>query len=437
MDTLQEMTLDQLRAPGGESRTASWARFVISLALFAWVSGARTDPTALGLLVGVLLFHELGHLAAMKAFGYADLRMFFIPFFGAAVSGRAASVAAWKRGVVSLAGPVPGIVLAAAALHLGLATGHPLVAQLVVVALVVNLLNLLPLLPLDGGKLFEVVVLGRGGRGELAAVALSGVTLIAGAFVLHDVVIGLVGFMILSSFGRRDRFLRIVETYCREVPEPAARLEDASDTELDALYRACCTFSVGQPRLLAATMREVHDRATARRPEPRAAAGLIASYAGALAFGVITVWPLVALATASDTLDREERIDALTLRRPASFSVTRNGGKLLLERGSAALIVQSQPLLPGQTAKAALGAVGVDLVLTVPPVAGETPALGHGRCAGVDGPTMSWHSQVNGQAAPVHVCAAIHDGRAYSIIVLSDSEKGSTVAASIVHSAHF
>ena len=60
-----------------------------TLALFI-LTQVRSGNTAfdVGALVGVILFHELGHFAGMKLFGYRDVKMFFIPFLGAAVSGR-------------------------------------------------------------------------------------------------------------------------------------------------------------------------------------------------------------------------------------------------------------------------------------------------------------------------------------------------------------
>ena len=76
---------------------------VLTLAAFI-LSELRSDGSLrkLGVLLGVLLFHELGHYAGMRLFGYRDVRMFFIPFFGAAVSGRREGVAAWKEAIVLL-----------------------------------------------------------------------------------------------------------------------------------------------------------------------------------------------------------------------------------------------------------------------------------------------------------------------------------------------
>src|SRR5262249_11968035 len=82
-----------------------------SLALFilSEIHGSNTafDVAA---LVAVLFIHELGHFAGMKLFRYRDVKMFFIPFFGAAVSGRKGRVAGWKEAVVLLLGPLPALL---------------------------------------------------------------------------------------------------------------------------------------------------------------------------------------------------------------------------------------------------------------------------------------------------------------------------------------
>jgi Zn-dependent protease len=62
-------------------------------------------------LVPVLFLHEAGHWVAMRLFKYRNLRMFFIPMFGAAVMGRHWNVPGWKKALVSLAGPLSGIIL--------------------------------------------------------------------------------------------------------------------------------------------------------------------------------------------------------------------------------------------------------------------------------------------------------------------------------------
>ncbi|MDX1653260.1 MAG: hypothetical protein R3277_12250, partial [Brumimicrobium sp.] len=62
---------------------------VLSMVIFAITFSLIIDDYLLiAILLGVLLFHELGHFTAMKLFGYENLKMLFIPFLGAMVSGK-------------------------------------------------------------------------------------------------------------------------------------------------------------------------------------------------------------------------------------------------------------------------------------------------------------------------------------------------------------
>ncbi|TWT38594.1 site-2 protease family protein [Blastopirellula retiformator] len=143
------------------SIVSSILMLVISFGLFAAAIGWQQDWTALLLLAPVLLFHEAGHFLAMKLFGYRDTKMFFIPFFGAAVSGRHLNVAGWKKGIVSMAGPVPGIVVGGAIGIWGLLQPADWKFQLAFAALLINGLNMLPILPLDGGAFWQAILFCR------------------------------------------------------------------------------------------------------------------------------------------------------------------------------------------------------------------------------------------------------------------------------------
>jgi len=61
---------------------------ILGIALFALASWGDMGWAGVAILVGVVMFHELGHLTAMWAFGYRDLAVFFIPFPGAVATGR-------------------------------------------------------------------------------------------------------------------------------------------------------------------------------------------------------------------------------------------------------------------------------------------------------------------------------------------------------------
>ncbi|HEX4614121.1 MAG TPA: hypothetical protein VH092_38415, partial [Urbifossiella sp.] len=83
---------------------------VVSLALFA-AGMARHRVEWVVIVTLVLLLHEAGHLFGMWLFGYRDLRVFFIPFIGAAASGRNETAPVRHEAVMLLLGPVPGILL--------------------------------------------------------------------------------------------------------------------------------------------------------------------------------------------------------------------------------------------------------------------------------------------------------------------------------------
>src|SRR5262245_12391836 len=147
--------LAHLRKP---KRIGQGLLLIGTLVLFLLVQKSNSG-LALLILVSVLVFHEAGHYAGMRLFGYRDIRMFFIPFFGAAVAGKRGDVAAWKEGVVLLLGPVPGIVLGAVIGFSATPAGGLRELSLMLVA--VNLFNLLPIGGLDGARLLELVIFSR------------------------------------------------------------------------------------------------------------------------------------------------------------------------------------------------------------------------------------------------------------------------------------
>lgn len=110
-------------------------------------------------LMGMLLFHELGHVVAMRRAGMKVRGIYFIPFMGAA----AVSDDVWPtrrhQAIIALAGPLWGAALTAVPVAiLAFAGGdHSLLAAIAAVWALINLLNLLPIAPLDGGRLLSAV----------------------------------------------------------------------------------------------------------------------------------------------------------------------------------------------------------------------------------------------------------------------------------------
>lgn len=130
------------------------------------------------ILTGVVAFHEAGHYIAMRLFHYKDVRMFFVPLVGAAVTGRHYNIKGWQRAIVSLAGPVPGILAGLAVLGMAHWTHSPLAERVAQIALAVNGLNLLPLLPLDGGWIVHALVFSRHYILETIFMGLAGIALV-------------------------------------------------------------------------------------------------------------------------------------------------------------------------------------------------------------------------------------------------------------------
>ena len=133
----------------------------ISIIAFLALGATQWDWKFTLWLIPVLFFHEAGHWVAMRLFHYRNLRMFFIPLFGAAVTGRHWNVPGWKKGIVSLAGPVPGIVVGALLAILALAVKTAWINELAFLLLILNGFNLLPVLPLDGGHVLHATLFCR------------------------------------------------------------------------------------------------------------------------------------------------------------------------------------------------------------------------------------------------------------------------------------
>lgn len=157
-EILAELNQDQEKKTG-------WGKILmilaVSMVLFLGIGAAQWSWKTTLILIPVLLFHELGHYLAMRIFKYRNLRMFFIPFFGAAVSGRHYNVPGWKKVVVSLMGPMPGIFVGGTLGIAGVILHLPWMVQGALMALIVNGFNLVPVLPLDGGWICHSLVFSR------------------------------------------------------------------------------------------------------------------------------------------------------------------------------------------------------------------------------------------------------------------------------------
>src|SRR5262249_21251395 len=145
-----------LQPPAGRSKTwahsTTWPPVLscaVSLALYMFVFGWELG---LGLTL-LLLVHELGHFALIRAKGLPAALPVFIPFIGAYVAMSRLPPSVRDEAEIALAGPLAGCLSALACLGLYEATTIHLFLWLAYWGYLLNLLNLLPLWPLDGGRI--------------------------------------------------------------------------------------------------------------------------------------------------------------------------------------------------------------------------------------------------------------------------------------------
>ncbi|WP_205519568.1 site-2 protease family protein [Pyxidicoccus caerfyrddinensis] len=118
-------------------------------AMWGWVF-------ALGLIASIYV-HEMGHVAALRRFGMQASAPMFIPGLGAFVRLKQSPVDAREDARVGLAGPIWGLVAAAAFFVAALLTGWKSLGAIAHAAAWLNLFNLLPVWTLDGGRGFRAL----------------------------------------------------------------------------------------------------------------------------------------------------------------------------------------------------------------------------------------------------------------------------------------
>ncbi|MCR8644138.1 site-2 protease family protein [Paenibacillus sp. N1-5-1-14] len=111
-------------------------------------------------LFSIVLIHELGHVAAIRVFGWRLKVVRLLPFGGVAEVEESGNVPAWEELVVAIAGPAQHIWM------IGFAWGMKVCGvfdpawwdYFIEANLMLGLFNLLPILPLDGGRMMQCAV---------------------------------------------------------------------------------------------------------------------------------------------------------------------------------------------------------------------------------------------------------------------------------------
>lgn len=203
-----------------------WRFGAASAVAFVAVGAFLWDPAFALILLGVIAFHEGGHYLAMKAVGYRNLHVFFVPGLGGLATGEKQDASAAQKVLVYLAGPVPGIAVATAgliALPADVSLQYPWVNQLLNVTLTINLINLLPVTPLDGGRVLEVLLFMRWPRLRVAFTAVSALVLIGAGALLGERAMLIIGVLVAAALPAQWRFSRLARAIGRA---PGERMEE-------------------------------------------------------------------------------------------------------------------------------------------------------------------------------------------------------------------
>ena len=118
--------------------------FGVYWAAFGW-------PFALGLVLSIYI-HEMGHVEALRRYGFKATAPMFIPGLGALIRLRQHPVNSREDARIGLAGPTWGLAAALAAYAIWLVSHRPIWGAIAHFGAWINLFNLLPIGSLDGGR---------------------------------------------------------------------------------------------------------------------------------------------------------------------------------------------------------------------------------------------------------------------------------------------
>lgn len=124
-----------------------------SLAAYSWLFSLEF---AIALIL-CLVFHEYGHIRAMKHFGLKTKGIYLIPFLGGLALSDDKINTRWQDVYISIMGPFFGLILSLLLLITYAITDAEIFAGLAVFNALLNIFNLLPVLPLDGGHILKSI----------------------------------------------------------------------------------------------------------------------------------------------------------------------------------------------------------------------------------------------------------------------------------------
>ena len=203
------MQMEQVDKARGENSSKKRWFFISMLAFVVLFSIFGFSLADIVILVVVLFIHELGHFFAMRYFGYTDTNIFFMPF-GAVTTGVKTKRTAYEEFIVSLMGPLPGILIGIGIIvyqfiylhHIG---SDSYLSMYAMMSLVINYINLLPIYPLDGGRILQTLLLLRYPKAQFYFYLIGVILLVSAMLWMQDPV--LLIFVVIMALGLKQSYL--------------------------------------------------------------------------------------------------------------------------------------------------------------------------------------------------------------------------------------
>jgi Zn-dependent protease len=287
------LAVAEAKVAGRNGSSGGWW-LLLTLGLFMLsLMGGGFGLAGIALIVVVLVIHELGHYLGMLWFGYRDVRMFFIPFFGAAVSGRKHGAPAWQQLIVLFLGPLPGMV---AALVLYAALRPPLGSQLgafVFWLMIINAFNLLPFVPLDGGRILNLLLFRRHPLWESVFQCFAVASMGGLALAMQSIIFGFLAVFMLLAVPARYKQTRLACRARREHPELSAEFTDLDDAQRHQLfqYSHSLTPASQNPQLIGGHIHALHATIAEQSPAWLTSLAYLGLYGGSLGLMLLfAVW---------------------------------------------------------------------------------------------------------------------------------------------------
>ena len=230
-----EQVLAALQNPPAPNPIRNLIILAVTIIIFFQIGLFQDGITSVLSVILVIFIHETGHFLGMKVFGYKNIQMFFIPGFGAAVSGQSQNAPAYKKAIISLLGPVPGVVLGIILIISWYITQNHFLYTFGAMFLIINIFNLLPFFPLDGGRFLNEVLFSRNRYVEMIFRILAGLSILGIAALFKMWLLFAFGIFSLLTIGNSFKMAGVANKLKQKFG-PETKLDDIVVDIVDTIH---------------------------------------------------------------------------------------------------------------------------------------------------------------------------------------------------------